>query len=182
MAIAAGGDQHAQSDEVSPSLHVVPGVVEAAPLDPDRGLLSQAAYRAIRAQVSTVPPVRDLLWVFLAGGAGATLRVALVPLLDKRLHQVLPFAGTLVVNMLGCLAIGTLSVVLAPGSARPIVLGGLLGGFTTYSAFGLLSWDLLDEGRRGAFAGQILLHVLGGLACVWLGLVVGRALAPESRL
>jgi CrcB protein len=132
--------------------------------------------------VSTVPPVRDLLWVFLAGGAGATLRVALVPLLDKRLQDWLPFAGTLAVNMIGCLGIGILSALLSPGSARPIVLGGLLGGFTTYSAFGLLSWELLEQGRRGAFAGQILLHLIGGIACVWLGLVVGRALAPGGRL
>ena len=43
--------------------------------------------------------------------------------------------------------------------------GGLLGGFTTYSAFGLLSWELLREGRVGAFSGQILIHLLGGIAC-----------------
>ena len=132
--------------------------------------------------MSSVPPFRDLLWVFLAGGAGATLRVALVPVLDKRLHGWLPFGGTLVVNLIGCLAIGVLTIVLAPGSLRPILLGGLLGGFTTYSAFGLLSWELLEQGKRGAFAGQIALHVLGGLACVWLGLMVGRMLVPEGRL
>ena len=132
--------------------------------------------------MSGVPPVRDLLWVFLAGGTGATLRVALVPLLDKRLLTLLPFAGTLVVNMIGCLAIGLGSALLSPGAVRPIVLGGLLGGFTTYSAFGLLSWELLEEGKRGAFAGQIALHVLGGIVCVWLGIVIGRAFAPEGRL
>ena len=127
-------------------------------------------------------PARDLLWVFLAGGVGATLRVALVPLFDARLHRWLPFAGTLLVNMVGCLAIGVLSVVLSPSSLRPIVLGGLLGGFTTYSAFGLLSWELLEEGKHGAFAAQIVLHLVGGIVCVWLGLVVGRALAPGPRL
>jgi CrcB protein len=126
--------------------------------------------------VSSVPPIRDLVWVFLAGGAGATLRMVLVPLLDDRLKAWLPFAGTLVVNLAGCLAIGVLTVVLAPGSLRPILLGGLLGGFTTYSAFGLLSWELLEQGKRGAFAGQIALHVLGGLVCVCLGLFVGRML------
>ncbi len=131
--------------------------------------------------MSTIASARELLWVFLAGGAGATLRMVLVPVLDERLRAWLPFAGTLVVNLIGCFAIGVLSVVLAPGSARPIVLGGLLGGFTTYSAFGLLSWELLDQGKRGAFAGQILLHVLGGLLCVWLGLLLGRALVPEGR-
>ena len=43
---------------------------------------------------------------FLPEGAGSALRVALVPVLDKRLRAWLPFAGTLVVNLAGCLAMG----------------------------------------------------------------------------
>lgn len=118
--------------------------------------------------------------MFLAGGTGASLRVALVPLLDARLEHALPSAGTLVVNMLGCLAIGVGAAALPEGSLRPVLLGGFLGGFTTYSAFGLLSYTHAQEGRYSVFAAQVLLHVAVGLVAVGLGLWVGKTLAPTQ--
>lgn len=123
--------------------------------------------------------LRELVGVFLAGGTGASLRVFLVGVIDRRLHEHFPYVGTLVVNLVGCLAIGLLSAVLSPNVWRPILLGGLLGGFTTYSAFGLLSWDLLRDGKTVAFAGQVLLHVVVGIACVWAGLALGKMLTPR---
>ena len=124
-------------------------------------------------------PVRDMVWVFVAGGTGASLRVALVPLLDDRLQTSFPAGGTFIVNMLGCLAIGVGAMALPDTSLRPILLGGLLGGFTTYSAFGLLTFVYAQEGRWGVFAAQILLHVIGGLIAVALGLWVGKAFVPS---
>lgn len=119
-----------------------------------------------------------MIWVFLAGGTGAALRVALVPLLDDRLQNLLPSAGTLAVNVIGCLAIGLGAAMLPQGPLRPILLGGLLGGFTTYSAFGLLTYAHVEQGRYGVVAAQVLLHVALGLAAVGLGLWLGRSLAP----
>ena len=128
---------------------------------------------------SAMPPLRQLGLVFFAGGLGASLRVFLVGLLDRRLES-FPFAGTLVVNLVGCFAIGLCSSLLS-GPSRTIVMGGLLGGFTTYSAFGLLGWDLLEKGRFVSFAWQILLHIVGGLALVALGLWLGRlAVGPQK--
>jgi len=121
-----------------------------------------------------------MIWVFVAGGTGASLRVALVPLLDARLQASFPSAGTWIVNMLGCLAIGLGAAALPEGSLRPILLGGLLGGFTTYSAFGLLTFNYAQEGRYGVFAAQVLLHVAVGLAAVGLGLWLGKSLAPAQ--
>ena len=121
--------------------------------------------------------------VFAAGGTGATLRVALVPVLDERLAKLLPAAGTLCVNVVGCFLIGLGSMLLPPAStgvARSVVLGGLLGGFTTYSAFGLLSFDLARDGRYTAFAAQLVLHVGLGLAAVVAGVAVGRAAAATT--
>mgnify|MGYP007130773177 CR=1 FL=1 len=74
-----------------------------------------------------------LLWVFLAGGVGATLRVVLGGLVDVRLSSRLPHAGTLVVNMLGCLAIGVAAVALPAGVGplereRYAVTGGYVVG------------------------------------------------------
>jgi fluoride exporter len=115
-----------------------------------------------------------LLWVFLAGGVGATLRVVLGGLVDARGSARLPHAGTLLVNMLGCLAIGVAAVALPPGTVRTAVVGGLLGGFTTYSAFALFSYELLRDERIGVLVAQIGLHVGLGIACVAAGMAVGR--------
>ncbi len=118
--------------------------------------------------------------MFLAGGTGASLRVALVPLLDGRLSSTLPHAGTWLVNMLGCLAIGLGAAALPEGSLRPILLGGLLGGFTTYSAFGLLTFEHARDGRYAVFATQVVLHVAVGLAAVGLGLWLGKGFTPPD--
>ena len=83
-------------------------------------------------------------------------------------------AGTLVVNVLGCLAIGLLLGVAGrsselPESVRLLVVVGLLGSFTTFSTFGKETVDLVAQGAPG----RALLVVLGnlalGLPAVWLG-------------
>lgn len=116
--------------------------------------------------------------LFAAGGCGACLRYLLALRVDRVAAQALPHAGTLVVNLAGCLAIGALAAVLPPGTGRTVALAGLLGGFTTYSTFALLSVELLQAGRWGALGLQLGLHVGGGALLValgaWLaGLVVG---------
>ena len=133
------------------------------------------------AMASPVPQaLGPLVWVFLAGGVGATLRVVLAGLVDARLSSRLPFAGTLVVNMIGCLAIGVAAVALPAGTLRTTVVGGLLGGFTTYSAFALFSYELLRDERLGALALQIGLHLVLGVACVAAGMGVGRLVLPTA--
>lgn len=123
-----------------------------------------------------------LAWVFLAGGAGAVLRVVLAGLVDVRLSARLPFAGTLVVNLIGCFVIGVAAVVLPAGTLRTAVVGGLLGGFTTYSAFALFSYELLRDERLGVLALQIGLHVVLGVACVAAGMAVGRLVLPGAGI
>jgi len=119
--------------------------------------------------------LRSLLWVFLAGGVGATLRVVIAGFIDGRWGERLPALGTLVVNMVGCFAIGVAAAALPPGPARVAVLGGLLGGFTTYSAFALFSTELLQQGRLGVLTVQIGLHLVVGMVCAAGGLALGRA-------
>ena len=118
----------------------------------------------------------ELSAVFVAGGVGATLRVLLAGRIERALVEQLPFAGVLLVNLLGCLLIGFAAVIVAGGSARNIVLGGLLGGFTTYSAFALFTVDLAGSGRWGVLAIQIAAHLVGGVLCVWAGMAGARAL------
>lgn len=113
--------------------------------------------------------------LFAAGGCGACLRHALAQAIE-RWGTGLPHAGTLGVNAIGCLAIGALASLLAHGPGRVIVLAGLLGGFTTYSAFALLTVELAQAGRWGALAWQLGLHVGGGALLVVLGAYLGGLL------
>jgi len=116
----------------------------------------------------------QLAGVFIAGGAGATLRVLLAGRVERALGERLPFAGILAVNLLGCLAIGFGAASISAPHWQAIVLGGLLGGFTTYSSFALLSVALGEDERWGVLATQIGAHLFGGVGCVWAGFSFAR--------
>jgi CrcB protein len=83
--------------------------------------------------------------------------------------------GTVVVNLLGCLLIGLLSGLIAsrrinmPFYWREFVFVGLLGGFTTFSTFGLDTF-VLARTHLGEYAAlNVVVQLVGGLAAVWLG-------------
>ena len=94
--------------------------------------------------------------------------------------------ATLVVNLTGCLLIGVLLAVLLgrfPTSTRlrPFLAVGVLGGDTTFSAFAV---DLVRSVEAGAWpvaVGYLLTSVLGGVACVVLGLVGARAVLRSTE-
>ncbi len=121
-----------------------------------------------------------MIWlgVFLLGGLGAVCRVAIAAALPTRF---LPW-GTLAVNLLGCFAIGVAfylfesrSGLLAADLRLPLV-GGFLGGFTTFSAFGLECWALVPAGDlavAGLYAG---LSLILGFAGVAAGVLAARTL------
>ena len=82
--------------------------------------------------------------------------------------------GTLAVNLLGCLLIGTVAGLmegrqLFSPELRVFVLIGVLGGFTTFSTFGYESFMLMRDAEYARVLANVGLHVLGGLALVWLG-------------
>jgi CrcB protein len=90
--------------------------------------------------------------------------------------------ATLVVNLTGCFLLGALLAVLAarspePSWARPFLGVGVLGGYTTYSAFAVEVVDLVDDGATALAAGYVLLSVAGGVAAVVLGAVLVRRAA-----
>ena len=86
--------------------------------------------------------------------------------------------GTLAVNMIGCLVIGVFvgmvdnRQVVHP-EFRIFLLVGILGGFTTYSTFGLETFALLKDAEFLRAAGNVVVHVVLGLALVWLGYALG---------
>lgn len=87
--------------------------------------------------------------------------------------------GTLTVNIAGCLLIGLLAgfaearQALSP-ETRAFLLVGLLGGFTTFSAFGLETVSLVRQGEIAAGLGNIALQLVLGLAAVWIGLTIAQ--------
>lgn len=123
---------------------------------------------------------RQMMLVFLAGGAGATLRVLLAAAVEKGLGDRLANVGVLSANLLGCLLIGFFAALLPTGPWRTVVLGGLLGGFTTYSAFALFTVELAQGQRYGVLATQIGVHLIGGILCVLAGLWLARATGLAS--
>ena len=91
----------------------------------------------------------------------------------------LPMA-TLVVNVIGCFLIGWIATHFATRGGdvhlwRHLTVIGFLGGFTTYSAFGLENVQLLQQGAFGAAMANIAAHLVLGLGAVWLGMTVAAA-------
>lgn len=118
-------------------------------------------------------------WVLLGGGFGAVCRVALVEWFSHRSGE-FPW-GVLAANGLGCLAIGLLFAVSESreisDTTRLALQGGFLGGFTTFSAFGLDTYRLFEAGAVGAAAMNAFGNFSVGLAAVFLGIALGRGLA-----
>jgi CrcB protein len=111
----------------------------------------------------------NLLLVGLGGFAGSVARYG-ISILGTRFGSSFP-AGTLAVNLLGCLAVGGLLPFLEaiPERGRLFLVTGFLGGFTTFSAFGLETQALVQRGQAGLAAAYVAASVGLGLGAVWLG-------------
>ena len=95
----------------------------------------------------------------------------------------LPWA-TLLVNLTGCLLLGALTAALTgrspePPWARPFLAVGVLGGYTTYSAFAVEVVELADAGAAVPAAGYVLVSVLGGVVAVAAGARAVRTAPPR---
>ena len=120
-----------------------------------------------------------VLWAGVGGFIGAALRVALGSALARAKGSSIFPLETLVINVMGCLAIGVFGSLadergLITGVARVFVIAGVLGGFTTYSAFGYETFQLLRNGQAVAALGSVSLQLVLGLAAVWAGAAIVR--------
>lgn len=118
--------------------------------------------------------MQSIVLVGLGGFIGSIARYLLGGLVLQMTAQDRFPAGTFVVNVLGCLVIGLLAGAFErhPGfgpDVRLFLFTGLLGGFTTFSAFGLETLYLLRRGDTCIAVLYVLGSVTLGLAAVWLG-------------
>lgn len=97
-----------------------------------------------------------------------------------RLAPGFPFPwGTLAVNLVGCFAIGLLAALgesrqLLTNESRLFLMAGVLGGFTTFSAFGHDTFALLGNGAAAHALANVAVQVVLGVAFVWAGYAIGR--------
>ena len=122
--------------------------------------------------------MKGLLLVAAGGAVGAVARYKLSGFVlhhttDWRFH-----AGTFAVNVLGCLVAGVLAGLVErhdmfSQETRLLLFTGVLGGFTTFSAFGIETMFLVRRHETIVACANIALSVVAGLGALWLGMVVG---------
>jgi fluoride exporter len=117
--------------------------------------------------------MKELIFVGLGGFVGAISRYGLSELVDRSLGKNFP-AGTLTVNVLGCLVIGLLMALVeaekfTDKSLQFFLITGLLGSLTTFSTFGHQSLQLLRRGSISLALLNVLCNVCVGLLAVYLG-------------
>jgi CrcB protein len=124
--------------------------------------------------------VGKLFLAGIGGFIGSTLRYAVTGYAQQLSRSIdFPY-GTLAVNLIGCFLIGFLSQLaetrgVFTAESRTFVFIGILGGFTTFSAFGNETMNLWRDGQNTLAMANVAANVLLGLGAVW----VSRALAYQ---
>ena len=120
-----------------------------------------------------------IAWIAAGGALGSVLRWLLATAVQARADTSFPL-GTLAVNVLGCAVIGALGAWLASPAGlreetRLFVVVGVLGGFTTMSAF---AWESVSLATTGAASRALLYVALSNVLCLgaaWAAFAVARA-------
>lgn len=124
--------------------------------------------------------VQTLLTVAAGGAIGASLRYLANVGATRAFGHGFP-AGTMIVNVLGSFLIGVLFVVIAKKGGQgfaPFLITGVLGGFTTFSAFSLDALTLFERGEAGTAAFYVALSVGLSLLAIVAGVLAARVLVP----
>jgi fluoride exporter len=118
------------------------------------------------------------LLVALGSGVGGAARLFVSTLVSRSGGMQFPW-GTFAVNVVGCLLVGALGALFEPASPlhvrqdlRVLLVVGVLGGFTTFSAFSLEALLLLQRGASTAAMAYVLGSVIACLAAASLSYIV----------
>lgn len=117
-------------------------------------------------------------WIVAGAALGAPLRYFVQSRIQPLAGEGFP-TGTLVVNVSGCIAIGLLLTLAEQrswltGETRLMLVTGFLGGYTTFSAFGWETYQLLRDDAILQAGAYVFASVVVGLLGVWLGVIIAR--------
>ena len=122
--------------------------------------------------------MNNLLAIALGGSLGAVMRY----LSSASVHQLMgsdfPY-GTLVVNVVGSLLMGFISILLLERLMlaefwRPIIIIGFLGAFTTFSTFSMEIFNLIEAGEMAKAFMNMFTNLFLCLGATWIGVIAGR--------
>ncbi|SMP18962.1 fluoride efflux transporter CrcB [Shimia sagamensis] len=126
--------------------------------------------------------VLNVVYVALGGAVGAALRyllgIGVVRLVGQGFWNGFPVA-IITVNVIGSFLMGAFVVLAAQRGLThlsPLVMTGLLGGFTTFSAFSLETVNLMERGAYGAATFYVAVSIVGAVGALMLGMAVTRGM------
>ena len=121
--------------------------------------------------------MKSLLLVALGGAIGSIARFKIAGLVTHRFIDLSFPLGTFVVNVAGCLLVGLLAGLAVKeeffsSDVRLFLFTGIMGGFTTFSAFGLETFNLLKREQIAIAGTYVSSSVICGLLALWAGFSV----------
>ena len=125
--------------------------------------------------------LKAVLCVAVGGAFGAVARYLLSLAAVRFLGDAFPY-GTLLVNVLGCFAIGIFygyGIPTLSENTRLLLITGMLGALTTFSTFGWEALELMQDGKIDSALLSIALNLLVGLAVVYGGYLLGHSIAES---
>lgn len=122
-----------------------------------------------------------MLWVFIGGGIGALIRFMLGGVIHNLAltHKYHLPINTIIINITGSLAIGIVYVLLnryanydLKNQLYSFLITGILGGYTTFSAFSLETVKLIESQRPMLALSNVIISVTLSISCTWLGIIL----------
>ena len=114
------------------------------------------------------------LAVFIGGGCGTLFRFYVVFKFTHSVPILSSSAATMSINIVGCFLIGIVHTLLThymcPDWLKLLLISGVLGGFTTFSTFGLDAVMMMQSHQASAVLMYLAVSVFGGLGVVWCGI------------
>jgi CrcB protein len=124
--------------------------------------------------------MNEIIAIAIGGAVGSVLRYGVSTGVYSVLGRGFPY-GTLVVNVLGSLAMGMLFVLLVERVSdnavlRAGILIGVLGGFTTFSSFSIETFNLIEQGAVFKAVTNMTVSLFVCIAATWIGAILARQL------